>query len=255
VVNGVVYFTESNWDPYSNSGYGKGYQGERSLSLAQFEARGKNGSYKIAGYIHLSTQAPIKPVTPGNQSAKATSSSSITLSWSDLSNNESGFRPYRWNGSSWSSLGNVSANSTSYVNSGLSANMTYRYYVCSYNSAGESCPSTYVQATTNASGSSWDGKSPSGTVCEQDATTVASRNNSYGKIELRWSSACKTNWTRVVPNSSSYSTSGKIRRTSDQRSYTTSGTGTRFTEMVYAPNVQACASGSIKGVTLSEVCR
>jgi hypothetical protein len=246
--------------------------GTMSGPSATFELRGESGKLKksklrfvgcnsygygaVSGvYSYSIDYRPTKPVAPGSQSAKATSSSSITLSWSDLSSDESGFRPYRWNGSSWSSLGNVSANSTSYTNSGLSANTAYRYYVCSY-SAGESCPANYVQATTSsAGGSSWDGKSPSGTSCEQDATTVASRSNSYGKVELRWSNTCKTNWTRVVPNSSSYSTSGKIRRTSDGRSYTTSGTGTRFTEMVYAPTVQACASGSIKGYTLSEVCR
>lgn len=199
-----------------------------------------------------------KPATPGSQSASATSSSSITVRWSDLSSNESGFRVYRWNGSAWTSLTTVGAGSTSYINSGLSANTTYYYYVCSYNTAGESCPGNgiWVQATTSgSSGSAWDGVSPSGTACEADATTVATAKNSYGKVELRWSNSCKTNWARVIPNSSSYSTYGKIRRTSDGRTYSTSGTGARFTAMVYAPSVQACASGTINGYSLSEVCR
>ncbi|MEN9503588.1 MAG: hypothetical protein RI964_2873, partial [Pseudomonadota bacterium] len=124
------------------------------------------------------------------------------------------------------------------------------------NTAGESCASTYTQATTSSSSNdSWDGVSPSGTACEADATTVASASNSYGKVELRWSNTCKTNWTRVIPNSSSHNTYGRIRRTSDGRTYTTSGTGVRFTAMVFAPTVQACASGTINGYGLSEVCR
>jgi len=237
-----------------------GSSGQLKKSKLRFVGCNSYGCGAVSGVYSYSIDqrsTVSKPAAPGSLSAVAASSSSINLRWSDLSSNESGFRPYRWNGSSWASLDSVSANSTSYTNSGLSSNTTYYYYVCSYNSAGESCPANYVQATTSSAsgGSSWDGKSPSGTSCEQDATTVASRSNSYGKVELRWSNTCKTNWTRVVPNSSSYSTSGKIRRTSDGRSYTTSGTGTRFTEMVYAPTVQACASGSIKGYTLSEVCR
>ncbi len=276
----TIYYTMANTydgstpsDPSSPSK--SNYNGTMSGPSATFELRGESGKLKKSKlrfvgcnnygcgaasgvYSYSIDYRPSKPAVPGDQSAKATSSSSITLRWSDLSNDESGFRIYRSTSGSWSSLGNVSVNSTSYVNSGLSANTTYRYYVCSYNSAGESCPSNYVSATTSSSGSSgssWDGKSPSGTACEQDATTVASKSNSYGTVQLRWSNTCKTNWTRVVPNSSSYSTSGKIRRTSDGRNYTTSGTGTRFTNMVYAPTVQSCASGSIKGSSVSEVCR
>jgi hypothetical protein len=239
----------------------KGESGKLKKSKLRFVGYSNNyGCGQVSGVYSYSIDqrgTTSKPAAPGSVSASAASSSSINLRWSDLSNNESGFRPYRWNGSTRTLLGNLSANSTSYTNSGLSSNTTYYYYLCSYNSAGESCPANYVQATSSStsSGSSWDGKSPSGTVCEQDATTVAYNSNSYGKVELRWSNTCKTNWTRVVPNSSSYSTYGKIRRTSDQRSYTISGTGTRFTAMVYAPTVQACASGSIKGYSLSEVCR
>ncbi len=238
-----------------------GSSGNLKRSKLRFVGCNSYGCGSVSGVYSYSIDqrgtTTSKPAAPGSVSATATSSSSINLRWSDLSSNESGFRPYRWNGSTWTLLGNLSANTTSYTNSGLSSNTTYYYYLCSYNSAGESCPANYVQATTSStsSGSSWDGKSPSGTVCEQDATTVASQSNSYGKVELRWSNTCKTNWTRVVPNSSSYSTYGKIRRTSDGRSYTTSGTGTRFTAMVYAPTVQACASGTINGYSLSEVCR
>ena len=276
----TIYYTMVNTydgstpsDPYSpsasnNNGYLSGssanfslYGSSGQIKKTNLRFRGCNsyGCGPVSGvYSYAIDQRSTitKPAMPGSLSAAAASSSSITIRWSDLSTNESGFRVYRWNGSIWASLITVGTGTTSYTNSGLSANTSYYYTVCSYNSAGESCPSIYVQATTSGiSGGSWDGKSPSGTACEQDATTVAYRTNSYGKVELRWSNTCKTNWTRVVPNSSSYSTYGKIRRTSDGRNYTTSGTGSRFTAMVYSPSVQACASGTIKGYTISEVCR
>lgn len=199
-----------------------------------------------------------KPAAPSGLSASV-SGTSITLKWKDTSSNESGFNVYRSTGSSWTNLPQKPAGSTSHTDSGLSSSKTYSYKVCAYNATGESCSSSVSAKTgsssSSSSGSSWDGKNPSGTTCEKDAKTVARRSNSYGQVELRWSNTCKTNWTRIISNSSSYSTYGKIRRTSDQKTYKTSGTGSRFTNMVYAPNVQACASGTIKGYTLSEVCR
>lgn len=78
-----------------------------------------------------------KPVAPARMSYSSTTDS-ITLNWSDSSNNEAGFRLYRWNGSSWSNIGNFGANVTSYKDAGLLANTTYYYTVDSYNNAGSS---------------------------------------------------------------------------------------------------------------------
>jgi len=50
VANGIVTFTEANFSPTS-TGYGKGYQGTKTLSIAAFENR---GSLAIKGYIYLS---------------------------------------------------------------------------------------------------------------------------------------------------------------------------------------------------------
>jgi hypothetical protein len=87
-------------------------------------------------------------------SATALSSSAIRLSWQDNSNNESGFRIDRWNGTQWVVLGYAGANATSYTDSGLQPNTTYYYYVGSYNSAGVSWASNYVYATTQGGGRS-----------------------------------------------------------------------------------------------------
>src|SRR5262249_46493881 len=41
------------------------------------------------------------PAAPSGLSASALSASSIRFSWRDNSNNETGFKVYRWNGSAW----------------------------------------------------------------------------------------------------------------------------------------------------------
>lgn len=104
-------------------------------------------------------------------------------------------------------------------------------------------------------GTCLDGKDPAVVGCDQTASTVASKTGTYGKVELRYSSNCKTNWTRVVPSAASYSTTGKVRRTSDGKAYSNSGTGSTWTPMVYAPSVPACASGTVKGSSISETCK
>lgn len=82
---------------------------------------------------------PPSPAGPSELVATANSSSKITLSWTDASNDEEGFRVYR----------SVSANdnfilqetlpsgSSSYEDEGLFTNVTYFYKVSSYNVGGE----------------------------------------------------------------------------------------------------------------------
>ena len=111
-------------------------------------------------------------------------------------------------------------------------------------------PETILSTPTN-----YDGLLPTTTGCDQDGTTVNYKNITGGKIELRWSNRCKTNWTRVIPTKSSASTSAKIVRNSDGRTYSYNGSGTIYTPMVYAPSTTSCASGSISGISGSGICR
>ncbi|RKZ50484.1 MAG: hypothetical protein DRR16_09835 [Candidatus Parabeggiatoa sp. nov. 3] len=106
-----------------------------------------------------------------------------------------------------------------------------------------------------AGGKALDGKDPHATGCDRDGKTVAYKSISYGKIELRWSNSCKTNWTRVKANRSSYYTEAYLWRSSDSKYQTKSGKGTIWTPMFYAPNITACASGVVKGKRSSWTCR
>jgi hypothetical protein len=98
------------------------------------------------------TQAlPALPNAPSNLTATAVSSSQINLTWADNSNNETGFKIERCKGSScanFAQIATVGANVTSYSNTHLSRNSTYKYRVRAYNTAGNSGYSNIATATT-----------------------------------------------------------------------------------------------------------
>ncbi len=91
------------------------------------------------------------PSAPSNLSAAATSSTQISLTWGDNSNNEQGFELQRKPaGGSYSTIANPSPNSTSFNDSGLQPNTQYYYRVRAYNNSGSSSFSNETSATTPA---------------------------------------------------------------------------------------------------------
>jgi len=89
-----------------------------------------------------------KPSTPTGLSASAASSSSITVSWS-AATGATGYKIYRSSSSynTYSSVGDVTT--TSFTDTGLSANTTYYYKVSAYISGVESALSSSVSAKTD----------------------------------------------------------------------------------------------------------
>jgi hypothetical protein len=101
------------------------------------------------------TPANCPPAAPSNLAVSSVTPTSITLSWQDNSNNESGFRIYRWgdgaNGWAFYLLATVGANATTYTQSGLACENSLNYYeIASYNSNSESERVGWVQGTTSA---------------------------------------------------------------------------------------------------------
>jgi hypothetical protein len=73
------------------------------------------------------------PVAPANLKATTQSTSSIGLTWEDRSSDETYFRIYRsTNGVDFTRIASVPAGTTSYPDSGLAADTTYYYKVCSF---------------------------------------------------------------------------------------------------------------------------
>ncbi|MFN7139548.1 MAG: fibronectin type III domain-containing protein, partial [Limisphaerales bacterium] len=115
------------------------------------------------------------PNAPSGLAATAVSASQINLTWTDNSNNESSFVVSRstTSGGPYSDIATLGANTTSYSNTGLSANTTYYYVVRASNAGGSSPNSNQASATTLQSPPA----APSGLA----ATAVSS-----SQINLSW---------------------------------------------------------------------
>jgi hypothetical protein len=123
-------------------------------------------SYNTTGHSAYSNEPSVPipgasggpPAAPSNLVVTPISSTSVSLSWTDNSNNETGFRVRRKKVATCSSDcaetsgGTTDENDTSHTNTGLSPSTLYCYRVEAYNSSGSSSTG-YVCATT-LSGSS-----------------------------------------------------------------------------------------------------
>ena len=103
------------------------------------------------------TPPPGSPTAPSGLSATAASSSQINLSWTDNSDNESGFKVYGNSAdSNWDSsatlITTTSADATSYPNTGLSASTAYYYRLKATNASGDSNWTSTASATTRSAG-------------------------------------------------------------------------------------------------------
>lgn len=93
------------------------------------------------------------PAAPGNLAVSSTGQSTVGLSWSDNSSNETKFVLERKIGTTgtYAQIATPLSNTVSYTNSGLAQGTTYVYRIAATNSAGNSTYSNEVTATTTAS--------------------------------------------------------------------------------------------------------
>ncbi|MCA1628325.1 MAG: fibronectin type III domain-containing protein, partial [Acidobacteria bacterium] len=145
-----------------------------------YRVRAFNGGGN-SGYSNTSTAttlAPPPPATPGNLVATATSSSQISLTWTDTASNEDGFKIERCQGAgctNFTQIGQVGAGVTSFGNTELAPSTTYVYRVRAFNSGGNSDYSNTAQATTQAA------PAPPAAPSNLVATAVSS-----SQINLSW---------------------------------------------------------------------
>lgn len=172
-------------------------------------------AYNHEGYSNYSNEVSVTtvalPAAPSGLTAKVASSSRISITWKDNSNNETGFKIERKTaGGSYTQIATVGVNATSYISTGLSNNTRYYYRVRAYNTAGNSNYSNETSAVT--------GTVPAAPA-DLAATTVSSSkikltwddnsNNEEGfKIERRTSGGSYRQIATTGSNSTSYTDSG-----------------------------------------------
>ena len=112
----------------------------------------KNNAYYsvYSNTVLIDTSQVSAPVAPSSLNFTAKTNNSVTLSWSDNSNNETGFyiecKPS--SGGNFTNIGTVDQNMTTFISTGLTANSSYHFRVQAYNNAGNSSYSNEIVVST-----------------------------------------------------------------------------------------------------------
>lgn len=115
-------------------------------TIYQYRVYATNAAGNSATAIATSVTTPdVSPTAPSDLAAAVTDSSHIVLTWSDNSNNETGFVVERLDGSDYVPIATVDAGITTYSDTGLPADTDFTYRVRALNEVG---PSAYSNAIT-----------------------------------------------------------------------------------------------------------
>ncbi|HKU77455.1 MAG TPA: fibronectin type III domain-containing protein [Pyrinomonadaceae bacterium] len=118
--------------------------------VASFNDAG-NSQYSNTANATTSPAPPAVPAAPSGLTATPVSRTQINLSWADNSGNETGFKIERCknaNCTNYAEVAQVGANVTTFADTGLTKNTTYRYRVRAFNAGGNSGYSNAVSART-----------------------------------------------------------------------------------------------------------
>ena len=110
-----------------------------------------NSQFSNTASATTSAAPPAVPAAPSGLTATGVSRTQINLSWVDNSNNESGFRIERCknaNCTNYVQVAQVGANVTTFADTGLTKNTTYRYRVRAFNAGGNSAYSAPATGKT-----------------------------------------------------------------------------------------------------------
>ncbi len=152
-----------------------------------------DGVLSTATFEHVSISGGTPPTPPPNPptnlAASAVSASQINVTWTNASDNESGFEvESSTDNATYTRLTSTTANVTSYSHLGLNASTTYFYRVRAVNAAGVSSYAGVISATTPAgppppSGGTWQSQDVGAVVA------AGSSSESGGTVTLRASGA------------------------------------------------------------------
>ena len=161
----VYYFYVSAWNSWNMVGFE-----ESNASATVWAETPGSSSSGPSGTI---------PNVPTNINVSAASSSSINISWLPVSG-ATGYQVYRSSSATGTfSIVGLNLTSTSFTDTGLSANTTYFYKVTAYNNIGESDQSQAFFATTQSGGNT-------GTI-PNTPTNLTATAASSSSITVNWS--------------------------------------------------------------------
>jgi len=103
----------------------------------------------------------------------------LRLTWVDNSPNEDGFRVLRWNGSSWTQIGQVGSNVTSFEDYPLSCSTSYQYRVLAFVTARDTDWSSLYQYSSASGSTKTCGVPP-------QVTGLLAAARSISSIQLSW---------------------------------------------------------------------
>jgi hypothetical protein len=120
-------------------------------------AIGVAGNSESSNVASATTQTLSPPTAPTNVTATVLARNKIKVTWTDTSNNETGFHvQISSDGVNWSLVGTMGANVTSYTDNGVRRG-SYYYRVSAYNAAGDSAFTQSPQVSLGAIGDGLDG--------------------------------------------------------------------------------------------------
>ena len=175
VASGPIASRSSSNPNVTYNGWPTGISYEADPANSADNARSMNETADtVAAFRVASTSAPL---APSSVSASAMSADSARLAWADNSTDEAGFKVERsGNGVDFAEIAALGAGSASFVDSGLTARMTYWYRVRAFNSAGQSNYSATVAVTMPD-------------VAPAAPADVKALNNSDGSATVSWADA------------------------------------------------------------------
>lgn len=177
-----------------------------------FRIRSTNsaGSSAWSGDLKVTTNYAL-PNAPTNLVNKGTTATSVSLSWTDNSGIEDGFKIERSlsSTSGFTEIASVSANVTSYTNSSCSSGTTYYYRVRAYNPAGNTAYTGIVAATTTGTTNP-----PPASGLPTAPVSLATTSQTSSTITLTWSDKCSRETGFIIERSLSpttgFATMGKV---------------------------------------------
>jgi len=210
--------------------------------LYKVSAYNSAGESSLSAYIEVRTLQSSSggtsvPSAPTGVTATGLSSSSISVSWSQVSGATSYDVYYEIGSSTTKNLaGNTT--STSYTHTGLTASTTYYYYIKAKNSAGSSDYSSLKSATTLSSSSGGGG-----TSVPSAPTGVTATRQSASNVYITWNAVSGATSYKVYW-SYTYSGTYSLAGTTSSTNYTDSGWGASETGYIKVSAVNSAGEGS-----------